>query len=152
MICTLLVTMILPVTGMNTSVKTPYEGSRNEAPTSPIITGPDSGKPGVDYEFTFLSTDPEGDEITYCMKWGDGQSFCIGPYPSGEEATCNYMWEEAGEYTIEATASDPNNATSEPSYHEISVPRGKIPINTMFLRFLERYPRAFPLIRYLLGL
>ena len=105
----------------------------------------------VEYDFTFLSTDPEGDDITYCFKWGDGVEYCIGPYPSGEEATASHIWEEAGSYILEATATDVHDATSAPSYHDITIPRGRI--LPMFLQNLfARFPNAFPILRQLLGL
>ena len=145
--------MILPATGMNTSETSPNNCSRNEAPTPPVITGPPRGKPGVEYEFTFQSTDPEGEDIIYCMKWGDGVEFCIGPYPSGEVATSSHIWEEEGDYTIEATATDPHEETSDPSYHDISIPRARARNLPMFLQNLFlRFPNAFPILRQLLSI
>jgi len=44
----------------------------NDPPTVPIITGPTSGAVSVSYEFTIVSTDPDGDDVYYYIDWGDG--------------------------------------------------------------------------------
>ncbi|MFX0202258.1 MAG: FG-GAP repeat domain-containing protein, partial [Candidatus Hodarchaeota archaeon] len=42
-------------------------------PNPPIIDGPPSGKAGNPYTYTFTSTDPDGDDVSYYIKWGDGE-------------------------------------------------------------------------------
>jgi hypothetical protein len=41
-------------------------------PTTPIIKGPIKGKPGIEYYYTFNSTDDENNDIIYLIRWGDG--------------------------------------------------------------------------------
>jgi len=80
---------------------------------APTITGPSSGQPGVKYNYTFVTTDPEGDDVYYRIKWGDGNdSGWIGPYASGEEITVNHTWTSPGDYEIRARAKDIHNNQS----------------------------------------
>ncbi|KYK31380.1 MAG: hypothetical protein AYK22_02555 [Thermoplasmatales archaeon SG8-52-3] len=81
--------------------------SGNSPPETPDINGPTIGKPGIELEYTIVSTDPESNDIVYCYDWGDdtGQ-VCIGPYPSGEEVIISHTWTENGTYTITVKASD----------------------------------------------
>ena len=81
--------------------------TENIAPNPPIITGPKSGGAGLYYEFTFLSDDPNLDDVWYFIEWGDGEvEEWIGPYFSGEEVTIGHVWPEKGEYEIKAKARD----------------------------------------------
>ena len=67
----------------------------NSAPEPPIINGPTSGKPGIEYNYTFVSFDPEGDDIWLYIDWGDGNvEEWIGPYESSEEVTLTHEWHE----------------------------------------------------------
>ena len=76
-------------------------------PDAPKINGPTSGEPGIEYEFTFNSTDPNGYRLYYYIDWGDGNfEEWIGPYDSGEEVKINHSWEDYGTYIIKAKAKD----------------------------------------------
>ena len=46
------------------------ENQPPETPTAP--TGPSSGQKGVEYLFSAVTTDPDGDNISYFFDWGDG--------------------------------------------------------------------------------
>ena len=43
----------------------------NQPPTNPIITGPTSGKAGTEYDYTFVSTVPNGDVLWFHINCGD---------------------------------------------------------------------------------
>jgi hypothetical protein len=76
-------------------------------PKAPTISGPDYGVINQEYNFTFNTTDPNGDDISYYIEWGDNTSSgWIGPYHSGEELTVNHTWFEHGVYEIKAKAKD----------------------------------------------
>ena len=125
--------------------------NNNEAPTPPKITGQKRGTVGEEYEYTFLSTDPDGDDLVYCMKWGDGTpEYCIGPYTSGEGAKDTHIWEDGGRYTITATASDPYNHTSEPGTFVVNMPVFKSLIFNFNL--INWFLGCFPLLERLLSL
>jgi hypothetical protein len=124
----------------------------NQPPTAPDIEGSTSGKAGVQYTYGFCSTDPDGDNITVCINWGDGSGdVYIGPFPSGVCATATHTWFKQGTYLIKAKASD-GQAESDWSTLEVTMPRNKI-VHTLFiLRLFERFPNAFPILRQLLEL
>jgi hypothetical protein len=113
----------------------------NTPPEKPTITGESSGKPGVEYEYKFISTDPEGDNIEYCIDWGDeSDEVSIGPYISGLEVSVKHNWSEEGNYTIKAKAIDVYDAESEWSTFEISMPKKHFsnPILQLLMKILER--------------
>jgi hypothetical protein len=124
--------------------------SANEPPTIPDITGPTSGKQGEDLVYNFVSTDPDGDDITYCIQWGcDDPEICIGPFPSGEGQSQSHVYAE-GEYTIRINAADTNGAESDWGSLQISVPKYKF-FNPIY-RFLELHPSLFTILKQILGL
>ena len=121
----------------------------NEPPETPEIKGPLSGKPKVEYAFTFATTDVNGDKIFYYIEWNDGTiDKWIGPYSSGENAVINHTWKEKGNYTIKAKAKDIYNEESDWAYLEITMPFKKFFKNRLFTLLND----FFPLIKWLLNL
>ncbi len=95
-----------------------------DSPNSPTITGPASGTPGVEYDYTFVTTDPNGDDVYYWVEWGTYYSLggWIGPYASGEQITLSYTWNGKGTYSVRAKAKDVYDQESDWSYLEVSMP------------------------------
>jgi len=125
----------------------------NQAPSAPTITGPAKGKPGIKYDYTLNAVDPEGDNVYYFVDWGDTtNSGWIGPYASGVNVIVNHTWSAKGSYTIQAKAKDTHGAEGPWGSLQISMPRLSVFTNTLFMKFLERFPHAFPLLRQILGL
>lgn len=92
----------------------------NQPPNAPIISGPTSGIVSDDYNYTFIATDKEGDDLYLWIDWGDGSDTgWIGPYSSGEEVKLSPSWSEKGAYTIQAKAKDMRDAESDWSDHFI---------------------------------
>jgi len=122
-------------------------------PNTPSIIGPTSGNPSQEYEYTFTTMDPDGDDdVFYYIDWGDSQiEEWIGPFESDEEVTVNHTWENKGTYNIRAKAKDPYGAESDWATLEVSMPKNKA-INTPFLNFLENHPYMFPLLQQIFGL
>ena len=74
---------------------------------SPNISGPSSGYPGVEYEFSFVAEDPEEDEIWYFIDWGDTTfEDWFGPYRSGKTVVVSHKWIQEGTYEIKAKSKD----------------------------------------------
>ena len=70
-------------------------------------TGPNNGKSGTSYIYTAVTTDPDGDKISYMFNWGDGTySEWLGPYPSGEQVEKSHTWTSDGNYNIRVLARD----------------------------------------------
>lgn len=125
----------------------------NSPPDEPLITGPGSVKPNKLINFKFMTTDPDGHELYYFVSWGDDNfENWVGPYSSGEEATLSHSWGESGDYIIITRAKDEFGAESPQSIHKLSAGRSRFISNPILLRFLEKFPNAFPLIRQLLAL
>lgn len=82
------------------------------------VDGPVDGVVGMDYSFSGVTTDPEGDSISYMFEWGDGNSSdWIGPVASGVSVSGSYRWMNAGVFDVRVKASD---GTSESGW---SVPK-----------------------------
>jgi glutaredoxin len=124
-----------------------------EPPETPEITGPTEGTAGEEYEYTFVTTDPDDDDVYYYVDWGD-ETFeeWVGPYNSGEEVIIPHTWEEKDTYIIRAKAKDIFDAGSDWGTLEVSMPLSRLSINILFLRFLERFPKTFPILRNMLVL
>jgi hypothetical protein len=119
-------------------------------PNTPTIKGPTSGKVGTEYDYTFVSTDPDGDNLYYYIEWGDDTvEEWIGPYASGEEITLTHTWYEKGTYTLRVKAKDTYGVESDWATQLISISKNKA-INTI-LRNLERFNTVFPLLQRLLS-
>ena len=123
----------------------------NEPPSTPVIDGETEGQAGNSYEYTFVSTDPDGDEIYYEIEWGCGETESTDFYPSGETQALSHSY-AAGDYTIRVKAIDINQAESDWGTFKITMPKN-MPFMFSFLdRLFERFPNAFPILRYIFGL
>jgi hypothetical protein len=93
-------------------------------PDTPIIEGPTKGKVGEEYEYTFFTKDPDGDEVYFYIEWGDGEKEgWIGPYASGEKIKITHKWNKKGNYVIRAKARNINSVESWWGTLQVSMPR-----------------------------
>lgn len=127
----------------------------NQPPNKPAKpSGPPNGVPGTSYTYSSTTTDPNGDLVFYWFDWGDGEnSGWVGPFPSGNAGSASHTWKSQGSYSVKVKAKDPfcaESIWSDPL--TVTIPRNKISISTSFIRLLEQFPNAFPLLRYVLGL
>lgn len=95
----------------------------NKRPIIPTISGgpSDEGKTGESYEFSFISTDPDGDKIKYIINWDDGTENESSLLDSGSSYTINHSWTETGVKNITFYAVDESNSESRRNYSEIAV-------------------------------
>jgi len=116
----------------------------NQPPSAPDIDGP-TVKPvprplpkvGEPWNYTFKSTDPEGENVSYFIDWDDGDfEDWFGPFESGEEVIRNHTWDDEGTYNVRAKAKDIWGAESEWGTLDIIMPKSKQNINPIFFRFL----------------
>jgi len=125
------------------------QGSSNP-PDTPVVTGPSKGKPNVVYNFFATATDPDGDALYYWYDWGDGNNTgWLGPINSGSVMAANHSWASKGSFTIKVKAKDTGGSESDWGTLSIHMPAA-LPY-TPFLKFFERFPHLFLLLRYLLG-
>jgi hypothetical protein len=123
-------------------------------PNRPIVRGMIKGNSGIEYNYTVISTDPEGDSVYYYIDWGDGtDSGWIGPYDSGILYTTSYVWNRAGHYEIKAKAKDVHGSESDWSDPlSVSMPKNKLFIYTFLERLIEKFPLFERVIPKLMGL
>ncbi len=97
----------------------------NHPPNIPTIDGPTSGNVGVSYPYTFVATDPEGDDIAeYIVRWGDAHVETItGPFTSGTPVTKEHTWDYQWTFTIRAKAIDIFGAESDWGTLKVTMPK-----------------------------
>ena len=126
-----------------------YKGSvyvfikNNQPPDKPTITGRVNGKPNKEYEYIFVSTDPEEDEISYYINWGDNTNTgWTRTLPSGEYYNSSHTWMFSGNYVVRVKAKDIYGAESDWSTLKINMPKTHThnPIIELLLKMLERFP------------
>jgi len=122
----------------------------NTPPAAPTITGDSQGKPGVQYTYGLCSIDPENDTVWYFVDWGDNSSSdWVGPSASGVNVTLTHTFAKKGTYSIRAKAKDDSGAESNWSTFEVKMPVA-FSYHACWQWFFERFPHAFPLLRWLL--
>ena len=129
-----------------------HMGLVNAPPSAPTISGETNGKVGTNYNYTFTSTDPDGDQVSYHIDWGDGDTtdwtaFQASGPPGYSEG---HAWDEQDEYTIIAKAKDENGLVGPEATLIVTMPRNKPYINTPFQWFLQHLPNLFPILKTLL--
>ena len=98
----------------------------NQPPETPDAPdGPDEGVTGVEYTFTAVTSDPDGDPIYYMFDWGDGKdSGWVGPYNSGQTGSASHIWEDAGDFPVKVYAKDDYGESGWSSAHSINILEG----------------------------
>lgn len=131
-------------------VGNPFTGP-NTPPEKPDIDGTTNGSAGTSYTYTFNSVDPDGDDVYYYIKWGDDHvEIWDGPHASGVDVDIEHTYADQGTFVIEA--KDTHGAESGWSTLQVTMPLNKVLTNPLFLRLLERFPNAFPVLRYIFRL
>ena len=109
---------------------------QNSPPSIPDINGKTQGDVGAFYSFIFTSTDPDGDDISYYIKWGDNDTTeWTTFYQSGENCSEGHKWTQAGEFIIQAKAKDIYGAESDWGTFNVEMPRTKA--------FKQTFPNFF---------
>jgi hypothetical protein len=118
----------------------------NYPPYPPSIKGEINGNIKTDYEYTFNSTDPNGDNVKYYVDWGDGNTEWTGFNESGVEVILTHSWSEKGNYSIRAYAVDIYGEVSDWGFLEVTMPKSynsaqvklisssEVKISNMFIR------------------
>ena len=130
----------------------------NQAPNTPIVSGPKNGVIGERYQYAISSVDPQGDDVYYKISWGDcAIMYWDGPHKSGEEVTYEHAWcgvccPGGGDFTIQVWVKDVNDNMGDCKTFEISMGQEKheSSISSPILQFLERLMERFPLLENLL--
>ena len=128
------------------------EIQNNVAPNPPTISGPNQGKANEEYEFILSATDPQEDDVTFYIEWGDGSYEMTDSVYSGDEVTISHTWDAEGNYEIKAKSIDKYGAESNWATLEVRMPKNRaINFNSLFLRALQNHPMMFPILRLIFG-
>jgi C1A family cysteine protease len=125
--------------------------SFNWGPIAPKINGPTNGETGVEYEYKFMSKDPDGNDDVYLyIDWGDGSiGEWIGPYESGEFVAVKHIWENEDYYNIRVKAKDITGRESNWTYHDFSTSKNKNYVNRSLLDFLKNHTLFYRILQQL---
>jgi len=122
-----------------------------EKPQKPI--GPSNGVQREEYTYSAIGYDSDGDNIKYCFDWGEGNTSWSDFVNSGEQVLMNYTWYKRGTYMVKVKIQDEHGLESDWSDPlTVTIPRDKSFNSNYNLleRLFERFPNAFPILRYLL--
>jgi hypothetical protein len=123
--------------------------SNNTPPNPPKIFGKTFGEVGEQYKYTFVATDPDGDDLCYYIDWGDGSVIITRDlFPSGEPVFIDYIWQTKGEFIIRAKVQDTHFAPSDWGYLEVSMPKINPRPYWLLFQILERLNNYFPILKY----
>ena len=96
--------------------------SDNHPPNNPIIIGPSRGKVGVAHIFTIVTTDPENQNVSYYIEWGDGTHTGWTDYfTSGQSVHYMHTWYKINEYCVRCKAKDTLGAESNWTYLDMPI-------------------------------
>jgi len=122
-------------------------------PYSPTIDGPANGKIKEPIPYVFAATDPDNDNLFYFIDWGDTTNTgWVGSHPSNEQINLTHTWTKKGTYIIKAKVKDIFGAESGWTTLSVTMPQNNELFNThpVLSWLLERFPHAFPILRFLL--
>ena len=124
----------------------------NNPPTAPFVDGIFNGNANTQYGYYFTSTDPEQDQISYYIEWGDNTITDWTPLiPSGDTYYEDHSW-EPGTYILKAYAKDSNDDISERTDVIITMTKGKIASYYYLINFLRYYESTFPILEFNSGI
>jgi hypothetical protein len=79
----------------------------NQPPHVMYVSGPSTGKIGVEYHFSTVGVDPDNDSISCLWDWGDSTtSDWQGPYDNGTTIYGSHTWASEGTYEIKVQLKD----------------------------------------------
>jgi outer membrane protein assembly factor BamB len=123
----------------------------NQPPNPPTIAGPAKAKIKIATSYNFTTTDLNDDTVSYFIDWGDQtNSGWVGPYSSGITLTKSHTWTKKGDYIIKAKAKDTLGNESDWGQLSVIMPYSYEPQYPVIQWLLERFPNAFPILKYLM--
>jgi outer membrane protein assembly factor BamB len=114
----------------------------NNAPDKPNISGPRKGMINTDYNYSAVTTDADGDNVSYYFDWGDGTNSGWTSYvPSGTSVSLVHSWQKSGFFVIKVKAKDDYGKESDWGILIVKMPKDKtVNFNYLLLKLLERFP------------
>ena len=90
------------------------EPEQNHPPNAPIKpSGQTSAKPGMAYNYTSSTSDPDGDHVRLRFDWGDGTLSNWGAFVSSNTSVAMlHVWNSISTYNVRVIAQDENGTNS----------------------------------------
>jgi len=110
-------------------------------------------KSNVEYEFDFVASDLNQDELYYHIDWGDGTGTdWLGPFPTSEHILVKHTWSPNMKFgTIKAKVKDSHGAESgETTLYYLTIKSRNSGENNIIQRILQRFHLNNGLLRTLL--
>lgn len=79
----------------------------SNAPNPPTISGYSAAFPSTTASYELSATDPDGDNLTLTVEWGDGSTKQSTTLASGGTWSVSHSWSYSGDYALAVTAEDP---------------------------------------------
>lgn len=131
-----------------------FQTGINDPPLAPSIEGLINGSIKINHNYNFTAEDPDNDNISYYIDWGDGTSINWSKYYlSDMKVIFNHTWNEKGTYNITAKVRDIYGQIGPETVFVVTMPKNK-PFNHnfyMFNSFFDRVSKAFPILKYILS-
>jgi hypothetical protein len=122
----------------------------NNPPSPPFVSGKFNGHSNIPHGYFFTSEDPEYDEISYYIEWGDDTITDWTPLiPSGDSYYEAHIWEE-GTFILKAYAKDSNGDVSSVSTKIITMTKGKHSSNIFLSNLFKYNQNSYQILRFLL--
>ena len=123
----------------------------NQPPETPTIDGPTQAQIKKSVMYTFQANDSDNTPVSFYIDWGDGTNMRTIDYSQGLLIRRYHTWTKQGTYTIRAKAIDSFGLESDWGTLTVTMPFSYEPQYPFIHWLLERFPNAFPLLRYMLG-
>ena len=139
--------------GYNSEAVLNFEIFDNRPPYSILhISCPKDLTCGKEYKFNFVLNDPDGDNLTYFVNWGDGFYETFGPYKPNQTFCITHKWQLLGNFTVFILAFDDFGACAEGTdMFNVTVSIDNATKN-IFERFLEKHIRLEMVIQEIIGI
>jgi hypothetical protein len=112
----------------------------NQPPSIPTIDGPTRVTKGISYQYNFSSTDPDGENLSYLIDWGDGDVTDWSDYQlPGSIFTSSHIWDTRGPHLIRVKARDIHLWVSDWGQMEINVPKKRERFGDFYQDILKDY-------------
>ena len=123
---------------------------QNDMPNKPTLSGPTNVKAGQVNTYTIRGSDPNNDELTYLIYWGDETYDIVNPSNS---KTVTHKFTEKGDNLVTIVSMDEAGGFAENTL-KVTCSKAKT-FNSALLRLLEnileKYPNLFPVLRQLIN-
>ena len=123
----------------------------NDSPDPPVINGQTSGEPETSYTYTFTSSEPDDEDVSYYIDWGDGSiTDWTGFISPGTPYSESHIWDTRDTYQIKAKSKDNSGAESGWSTLDVQIPRNRVLFtNPTFLRLVSHFSNILSIFKYI---